>query len=114
MLHKEVIMKYKLLSVAIIAFMIQLSSGAAVTADKVLTQEYLMNNGYSKQIFDAVNASRARALGEEYYSSEERELRSLTPGKKFLRKLHAYIDPAMDDYSFYHHDVSREPSIYDY
>ena len=106
-------MKIKLLSIAIVTFMIQLASQAAVSVDKTLTKEYLMNNGYSKQIYDTVNISRARALGQEYYSSEEINYKNLSPGKRFLRRLNVYLDPSLDDYSFYHHDISPEQSVND-
>ena len=107
-------MKLKLLSIALIIFMTQLVSTAAVSVDKTLSQDYLMNNGYSKQIYDSVNVTRARAVGQEYYSSEERAYQNMSPVKRFLRKLDAYVDPAVDDYSFYHHDISPEPNINDF
>ena len=106
-------MKLKILSVALIIFIIQLASNAAVTVDKTLTKEYMMNNGYSKQIYDTVNISRARALGEEFYSSQELELKNMSKTKRFFKKLQNYIDPAMDDYSFYHHDILPENSYSD-
>jgi hypothetical protein len=107
-------MKLKLLSIVLIIFMTQLVSSAAVSVDRTLSREYLMNNGYSKQIYDSVNVTRARALGQEYYSSEERAYKNMSPTKRFFRKLNAYIDPAVDDYSFYHHDISPEPNINDF
>ena len=94
--------------------MAQLASNAAVSVDKTMSQEYLMNNGYSKQIYDSVNVTRARALGQKYYSSEERAYQNMSPVKRFLKKLNAYVDPAVDDYSFYHHDISPEPNINDF
>ena len=60
--------------------------------DKTLTKEYMMNNGYSKQIYDTVNISRARALGEEFYSSQELELKNSSKTKRFFKKLQYYID----------------------
>ena len=106
-------MKLKILSIVLIACLIPLAANAAVTVDKTTTQEYLMNNGYSKQIYDSVNVTRARATGQEYYSSEERSYNSMSPTRRFFRRLHSYIDPAIDDYSFYHHDVHTEPNIDD-
>lgn len=107
-------MKIKLLSVAIMLCMIQPVSYSAISVDQITTEEYLRNNGYSKQIYDIVNVGRARALGEEFYSSEERELQKASKTKRFFRKLQAYIDPAVDDYSFYHHDISPEPNVDDF
>lgn len=106
-------MKIKLLILAIVIFALQIESNAAISVDRTMTQEYLQNNGYSKQIYDTVNVSRARALGEEYYSSEELKLKRSKAPVRWWHKFHAYLDPAIDDYSFYHHDSNPEPRATD-
>ena len=105
---KEVNMK-KILLVALFMFFVQLQSGAATSVDRTLSEEYLINNGYSKQIYDTVNVGRARALGEPYYSQEEIEAANATGFKKFKIRLRNYFDPAADDFSFYHHDNRPVP-----
>lgn len=106
-------MRIKLLLLAISILALQIESGAAISVDRTMTQEYLQNNGYSKQIYDTVNVSRARALGEEFYSSEEIKLQNSKPIVRWWHKFHAYLDPAIDDYSFYHHDSKPEPTVED-
>ncbi len=106
-------MKIKLLLVAIIALSVQISANCATSVDRTVSQEYLRNNGYSKQIYDTINVSRARALGEEFYSSEEIKYRSSKAPVRWWKKFHAYLDPAKDDFSFYHHDNNPEPSASD-
>ncbi len=99
-------MKIKLLLVALLTVTLNLQSNAAVTIDQTLSRDYVINNGYSSQIYESMKVVRSRALGEEYY----------TPGEKragFWKRLHGYIDPAMDDYSFYHHDIKETPTIKD-
>lgn len=106
-------MKLKLwLLIAVIVFN-ACSGYAAVSVDQTLTKEYLMNNGYSSQIYNTVNVGRARALGDTFYSEEEKAHENLPPVKKILRKIQAYFDPAIDDYSFYHHDITTEPTYND-
>ncbi len=106
-------MKIKLLLIAAVVLSVCLQSNAAISVDKTMSQEYLQNNGYSKQIYDTVNVSRARALGEEFYSSEEVKLKKSKAPVRWWHKFHAYLDPAIDDYSFYHHDNNPEPRATD-
>lgn len=106
-------MKIKLLLIAVLALALQSQANAAISVDQTMTQEYLQNNGYSKQIYDTVNVSRARALGEEFYSSEEIKYKNSKAPVRLWRKFHAYLDPAIDDFSFYHHDTKVEPSASD-
>ena len=61
-------MRTKLLVIAFMSALVQVPAMAAISVDHTMTQDFLQNNGYSKQIYDTVNVSRARALGEEYYS----------------------------------------------
>lgn len=103
-------MKIKLLLVALLVLTLQIQANSATSVDRTMTQDYLRNNGYSKQIYDSINVSRARALGEEYYSSEEIKYRSSKAPVRWWRRFHAYVDPGLDDFSFYHHDTNPEPS----
>jgi hypothetical protein len=105
-------MKTKLL-IAAIVLSCGMQANAAISVDRTMSQEYLQNNGYSKQIYDTVNVSRSRALGEEYYSSEELKIKNSKAPVSWWHKFHAYFDPAIDDYSFYHHDNNPEPRATD-
>lgn len=106
-------MKIKLLLLVLFVLSLQVGANAAVSIDRTLTQEYLQNNGYSKQIYDTVNVGRSRALGEPFYSSEEIKYQNAKPVVRWWHKFHAYLDPAIDDYSFYHHDNDPEPRATD-
>ncbi len=106
-------MKKKLLLFAIFVLSVQIPAHCAISVDRTMSEEYLRNNGYSKQIYDTVNVGRARALGEEYYSSEEIKFKSSKAPVRWWKRFHAYLDPAKDDYSFYHHDTATEPSFSD-
>ncbi|MBP3821383.1 hypothetical protein J6G99_07060 [bacterium] len=103
----------KILLLVTLFMVLQIQANSAVSVDKTITEEYLRNNGYSKQVYDTVNVSRARALGEAYYSSEEIKYMKSNKAKKFWRKLYQYLDPAAEDYSFYHHDTLPSPSYTD-
>lgn len=105
-------MKTKLL-IAAIVLSCGMQANAAISVDRTMSQEYLQNNGYSKQVYDTVNVSRSRALGEEYYSSEELKIKNSKAPVRWWHKFHAYFDPAIDDYSFYHHDNNPEPRATD-
>lgn len=106
-------MNIKILLIAILAIGLQLGATAMVSVDTTLTEEYMLNNGYSGQMYDSVNVSRARALGQPFYSREELKYKTSNPVARFFKRAHSYIDPAIDDFSFYHHDSTPEPSIDD-
>lgn len=98
-------MKIKLLLlVAIVGIISGLSADAAVSVDRTLDQDYLKNNGYSTQIYNTIQVGRARALGQEFYTEEE------TAKNRKWRKIYGYIDPAGEDFSFYHHDIKATPT----
>ena len=107
-------MKIKLLLVALLVLTLQIQAQSATSVDRTMTQDYLQNNGYSKQIYDTVNVSRARALGEEYYSSEEIKYKSSKAPVRWWKRFYAYLDPGQDDFSFYHHDTKTQPSPTDF
>lgn len=113
MLQKEVTMKKLLLFATIFATAIQLQAGAAVSVDMTTNPTYLENNGFSAPIADMVNVSKARALGQEYYTQGEIARKKQNKFVSFWRKLYVYTDPATEDYSFYHHDTKTVPSYTD-
>ncbi len=106
-------MKKYILTVIITSLIPSVPAFASVTVDQVLTKEYMLNNGYSKQIYDSVNVSRARTLGKEYYTEEEKAFQQLPKAKKVLWRIYNYIDPAAEDNSFYHHNSSPVPHYED-
>ena len=106
-------MKAKIIIVAMLFASLQIQANAAVSVEKTLSREYMLNSGYSEQIYDSANVSRARALGKEYYSRAELNYQNSSRPVRFWKRLHRYVDPAKDDYSFYHHDSKPEPSVDD-
>ena len=106
-------MKIKLFLVLAIMFSLQGQSMASVSVEEALSEDYMRNSGYSRQIYETVSVGRARANGEEFYSRAETEYAKLRGPRKFVRKVFLYFDPARDDFSFYHHDIHPEPSIDD-
>lgn len=106
-------MKNNILLLIILAVVVSVPCMASVSVEKTLTQEYMQNNGYSKQVYDTVNVSRARALGKEYYSDEEKAYHNMPKHKKILWRIYSYFDPAAEDFSFYHHDTVPVPSYND-
>ena len=106
-------MKTKLLLIAILATMVQLQSSESVSVDEATSTNYIRNNGFSEQTADLINVSKARAVGEEYYTADEAAYKKQNKFVRFWRKLYVYADPAAEDYSFYHHDTDTTPSYTD-
>ncbi len=106
-------MDKKLLLIALSALVLQLQAGAVITVEESTSEKFLQNNGYSVQTTDMVNVSKARGVGEEYYTHGEQELSHSNGFVKFWRKLYAYFDPAAEDYSFYHHSTETTPAYTD-
>ena len=101
-------MKIKLLLLVVaVSFLSCIRADAAVSVERTLQEDYLRNNGYSTLMYDTVQVGRARALGQEYYTGEE------TAKNRIWRKIYGYIDPAGEDFSFYHHNIKATPTAND-
>lgn len=98
-------MRSKLLLVAFIMMTISLQAFASVTVEEITSKEYMEKNGYSEQTGDMVQISKARVLGEDYYTDREQRYRKNNRFVRFWKALYNYTDPAADDSSFYHHDT---------
>ncbi len=103
----------KLLLLVIAATAVQMQASAAISVDQVTNPAVMRANGYSAQTADMVNVSKARVLGEEYYTADEAAYKKQNKFVRFWRKLYVYTDPAAEDYSFYHHDTDTTPSYTD-
>ncbi len=103
----------KLLLIAILSIFAQVQANASLTVDELSSETYLRNNGYSKQTAEVITVSKARALGDEYYTEDEQAFRNQNKFVRFWRKLYVYADPAAEDYSMYHHDTDTTPSYTD-
>ena len=91
----------------------QIKAVAAVSVDMTTNPKYLEQNGFSTQTTDMVNVSKARALGQEYYTKDELAFKKQNKFVRFWRKFYVYTDPASEAYSFYHHNTDTVPSYTD-
>ncbi len=103
----------KSLFIAIVAASIPAIANAAISVDQATSPAVLRSNGFSAQTADAVNISKARAAGQEYYTADEAAYRKQNKFVRFWRKLYVYTDPAAEDYWFYHHDADTSSSYTD-
>lgn len=103
----------KILLLMIMMAAIQSQGFASISVDESTSPAVLRNNGYSADLADSVNVSKSRARGQEYYTQDEINYRSMNKFTKFWRKFYVYADPAAEDYSFYHHDIKTTPHYSD-
>lgn len=103
----------KVLLIALLATTTQLQSNAAISVDQTTDPNILQLNGYSAQTTDAVSVGKARATHQEYYTADEAAFKKQNKFVRFWRKFYVYMDPAAEDYSFYHHDTDTTPSYTD-
>ena len=108
-------MKNKLLMLSLIAIFGILPVSATLSVSESTKTEYLINQGYSATAVDMVNASKARANGEDYATQPERDdakYRRWWPVYWF-RRLVIYLDPALEAPDSLQHDIKANPSIND-
>ena len=106
-------MKTKLLLIAVLFAGLQLHSGAAVTVEETTSKNFLINSGYSETLSDSVGLGKAWATGQEYYTDAEKRYKNSNGFVRFWKKTYAYLDPAAEDFSFYHHNIHSTPHIDD-
>ena len=63
-----------------------MQANASLTVDELSSETYLRNNGYSKQTAEVITVSKARALGDEYYTEDEQAFRNQNKFVRFWRK----------------------------
>jgi len=86
---------------------------AILEVEKSTSPEELINAGFSSEFADMVNMQKCRSTSTEFQSIKPVKPYQTTPVYVFFRKIFTYIDPALDDNSFYNHDMKWEPSIND-
>ena len=92
---------------------IPMMANASIVVEDTTNEVVLRNQGFSKGLTKMVNASKARANSQEYYSDEELQYNNPNKFVRFWRKFYAYMDPAAETYSIYHHDIEETPSYTD-
>lgn len=76
--------------------------------------QYLINNGYSTEMAEMVNYQKSRSMAEEVNSIKPVPRSKRNKFALFWRRCLEYIDPALDDDSFYKHDIITEPKVEDF
>ena len=106
-------MKKIFLIVSALTIIANLPSFAELTVQDTTSEEYLKNQGYSKSVINAVQRSKCVASGEKYVAPVDKGYQR-NPIVKFVKRIITYIDPALDDDSFYNkHNIHTSPSIED-
>jgi len=104
----------KLLLVAGLLFVSQ-QIGCAVLSDAEMTSpEYIINSGYSTEMAEMVNYQKSKSLAEEFTSIKPVKRCKRTKFGRFWRRCLEYIDPMLEDDSFYVHDIEMEPRTTDF
>ena len=96
-------------TIALLAF-IAIPARAAMTVEQSTDAEYLLNSGHSQLFAEDVLMSKNRANGQPVEPLYEKSQNKFV---KFLKSVHAYIDPAIDEPDRLHHDVKPSPSYSD-
>ena len=104
----------KFILIALLFFVSQQISYAIVTDEQLRSPEGIVNSGYSTEMADMVNMQMSRDLGQEFNSIKPVKRCKRNKFTRFCRKCLEYIDPALDDDSFYSHDIEMEPKTTDF
>ena len=104
----------KFILIASSLLLIQPFCCAELSDAEMTTPEYLINSGYSTEMAEMVNYQKSMSLGEEFNSIKPVQRSKRNKFTRFWRRCLEYIDPALDDDSFYGHDIITEPQIKDF
>ena len=98
--------------ILITALLISLPAMAELTVKDTVSRDYLQNHGYSSATATAVEKSIAVVNGESYEEPVEQEYYN-QPFVKYVRRFLMYIDPSLDDHSFWNNHEFRTSPRYD-
>ena len=104
----------KFILIASLLLITQNTTCAVLSDAEITTPEYLINSGYSTEMADMVTVQKARSTSTEYNSIRPVKRCKQNKVTRFFRRCLEYIDPALDDDSFYNHDIIFEPNINDF
>ena len=106
-------MKKSFLMVSILSIIVVNPVFAELTVQDITSEKYLKNQGYSSTVVNAVQQSKSVANGEDYVQPVDKEYKK-NPIIRFVKRVVSYLDPAMDDESFYNkHEIHTSPSYED-
>lgn len=94
--------------------LLPLSCNASIVLEDTTSPAVMKNQGYSTDMTNITNVLKHRAVGQEYYTDDEKEFRNSNKVVRFFRKLYAYTDPAAEDYSLFHHEIEVTPKYTDF
>ena len=103
-------MKVKIL---ILALLFMVLPAVALTVSESSSVDYMRANGYSEDIINTTQASKAAINGERYVSFDEQKYGNCSKFTKWVRKFFSYIDPAYEQEDILKHDIKMTPSVYD-
>jgi len=89
------------------------SCGAIITDREMTEPQQIINAGFSADMADMVQLEKARSTSTEFNSIKPQKRCNRTAFGRFWRRCLEYIDPALDDDSFYYHDIKMEPQMSD-
>ena len=98
--------------ILIAVLLISLPAMAELTVKDAVSREYLENHGYSPTTATAVEKAIAVVNGEAYEEPVEEEYYN-QPFVKQVRRFLMYIDPSLDDHSFWNNHKFRTSPRYD-
>lgn len=104
-------MKKSLYSLLILSAFIAVPAMASVTVDETTDAEYMINGGYSQATAEDVLVAKNRAASKPIEPLYNKNQNAFVKG---LKRIYAYIDPAVDNEpQRIHHDIHRSPSFSD-
>lgn len=101
-------MKRSLLYLTILGVLVTIPANSAVTVEEMTDAEYVINAGYSQAVAEDIFMQKNRVTGKAIEPLYEKTQNKFI---KACKKLHAYIDPAIDiPDERLHHDIRLSPS----
>ena len=95
-----------------LAAILALPALAELTVDDAVSRDYLKYHGHSTAVINTTQKNIAQIAGEPLEEPLEYEYYG-NPVVKFIRRVVMYLDPSVDDHSFYEHDIKTTPRFDD-
>ena len=96
-------MKKKFIYIVIALFFAQVQANAGITTEEQFSEQYIINHGYSEEMFRLMNLQHNQILGVKPTMSDDAKI--YRPWENAVRRFFMYIDPGLDDERFMQHDI---------
>jgi hypothetical protein len=96
-------MKKILLFFVISLCFFQVQASAEITTEEQFSEEYILNHGYSQEMYRLMNLQHNQIVGNKSSLSEKEKI--YKPWQNGVRRFLMYLDPALDDENFMRHDI---------